>query len=378
MAAARLGLDRPLWEQYLGMLGAALRGDFGVVLREGDPGHRAARAAPPRHRSTLSVDRDRARPRLRRRDRARRHLAAPRAGSPTCCAALPAVGVSVPNFWIGLLLIQVFAFTLGWFPAMGSEGWQSLVLPAVTMAIPTAAVLAQVLTRSFDDTLGEPYIATARAKGLSRFAVQVRHAFRNAALPTLDDPRPPGRRDRHRLDRRRDGVLAQRRRPARPGVGARAGHPRRAGDRRARRRRVRRRQPHRRPALPAARSPHRPNPEGEPRMTDLLEKPAVAARTGRGRRMPRRGAGHGIRRRRRARAGGATGRGLLRRPGVIVALGDRRVRAADRDRTVSCSPPTTRPRRRPPSACSRPASRTGSAPTSSAATCTRGSCTARP
>ena len=70
-------------------------------------------------------------------------------------------------------------------PATGNLGWQSYVLPAVTMAIPTSASLAQVLTRSLRDTLHEPYITTARAKGLSRFQVQLRHAFRNAALPTL-------------------------------------------------------------------------------------------------------------------------------------------------------------------------------------------------
>ena len=204
---------------------------------------------------------------------------------------VPAVGVSVPNFWIGLLLIQVFAFTLGWFPAMGSEGWQSYVLPAVTMAIPTAAVLAQVLTRSFDDTLGEAYITTARAKGLSRFAVQLRHAFRNAALPTLTILGLL-------VGATVTGSIVVETVFSRNGVGRlaqesvlAAGHPGRAGDRRARRGGVRRRQPRRRPALSPARSPHRPNPEGDTRMTDLLEKPVVARPPTSGRRMPRRGRG---------------------------------------------------------------------------------------
>jgi peptide/nickel transport system permease protein len=183
VAAARLGLDRPLWQQYLGMLGAALRGDFGVSFTKGIPVTEllAQRLPGTLALSVIAVA-----------------LALvfgvaiafvatwlPRGRLAELLRRVPAIGVSVPNFWIGLLLIQIFAFTLGWFPAMGSEGWQSLVLPAITMAIPTAAVLAQVLTRSFDDTLGEAYIATARAKGLSRFSVQVRHAFRNAALPTL-------------------------------------------------------------------------------------------------------------------------------------------------------------------------------------------------
>ena len=98
---------------------------------------------------------------------------------------LPALGVAVPSFLVGLVLIQYFAFDLGWLPSMGTGGWRHLVLPVITMAIPAAAQLAQVLTRSFHETLREQYIVTARAKGLSRGEVQLRHAFRNAALPAL-------------------------------------------------------------------------------------------------------------------------------------------------------------------------------------------------
>jgi peptide/nickel transport system permease protein len=98
---------------------------------------------------------------------------------------LPAIGVSVPSFWVGLLLIQVFSFDLGWFPSTGNNGLSSYVLPAISMALPAGAVLAQVLTSSFEKVLREPYIATAKAKGLSRGAIQFRHALRNAALPTL-------------------------------------------------------------------------------------------------------------------------------------------------------------------------------------------------
>lgn len=100
-------------------------------------------------------------------------------------ARLPALGISVPVFWMGLLLIQVFAFGLGWFPATGSIGFESLVLPVITLAIPSAAVYAQVLQRGFQDIWREPYITTAYAKGLSRGQVQARHGFRNAALPLL-------------------------------------------------------------------------------------------------------------------------------------------------------------------------------------------------
>jgi peptide/nickel transport system permease protein len=98
---------------------------------------------------------------------------------------LPAFGVSMPSFWVGLLLIQIFCFSLHWFPSTGSATLKSFILPSITMALPAAAVLAQVLTRSLEQTLREPYIATAQAAGLSRAAIQFRHAFRNATLPAL-------------------------------------------------------------------------------------------------------------------------------------------------------------------------------------------------
>ena len=98
---------------------------------------------------------------------------------------LPAVGVSFPTFWVGLLLIQLFSFSLGWFPATGSEGVSTLVLPALTMSLPTAGILAQVLIRGLDDTLDQAHIATARAKGLSRFRIHVKHVLKNGSLPAL-------------------------------------------------------------------------------------------------------------------------------------------------------------------------------------------------
>lgn len=182
-AAARLGLDRPVWEQYLSLLLGALRGDFGTSYAKGIP---VATLLAQRLPSTVILSVVAVTIALVA-GLALAFVATrlPRGPVANLLRRVPALGVSVPNFWIGLLLIQVFAFTLGWLPAMGEKGPQSYVLPAITMAIPTSAVLAQVLIRSFDDTLGEPYIATARAKGLSRTAVQVRHAFRNAALPTL-------------------------------------------------------------------------------------------------------------------------------------------------------------------------------------------------
>lgn len=98
---------------------------------------------------------------------------------------LPALGVSFPTFWVGLLLIQVFSFSLGWFPATGSGTASSLVLPAVMMALPTGGILAQVLMRSLDDTLDQAHIITARAKGLPRLTIHAKHALKNASLPAL-------------------------------------------------------------------------------------------------------------------------------------------------------------------------------------------------
>ncbi|MFB9618501.1 ABC transporter permease [Brooklawnia cerclae] len=99
---------------------------------------------------------------------------------------LPALGVSVPSFWVGLLLIQVFSFDLGWFPSMGDDRtWRTLALPALTMSVGPSAVLAQVLDKGLQNVLAQPHMVTARAIGLSRGQAQFRHALRNACLPAL-------------------------------------------------------------------------------------------------------------------------------------------------------------------------------------------------
>jgi peptide/nickel transport system permease protein len=99
--------------------------------------------------------------------------------------SLPPVAISLPTFWIGLLLIQVLSFQLGLFPAMGDDGLAALVLPAITLALPVTAMIAQVLARSLQEAALEPYVVTARAKGISRTAVHLRHVLRNATLPAL-------------------------------------------------------------------------------------------------------------------------------------------------------------------------------------------------
>ncbi len=99
--------------------------------------------------------------------------------------SIPPATVSVPVFLIGLVLIQVFSFNLGWFPPTGDSGLVSLVLPVVTLAIPVSGPIAQLLTDSFLRELEAPYVMTAVAKGATRSWVLSREVFRNASLPAL-------------------------------------------------------------------------------------------------------------------------------------------------------------------------------------------------
>ncbi len=90
---------------------------------------------------------------------------------------------SLPSFWLGIVLLTVFSFGLGWFPAIGGEGWRGLVLPTLTLALPLGAVLAQVLRASVEEVLDEPFVVTARSRGLTDTAVRVRHVLRHALVP---------------------------------------------------------------------------------------------------------------------------------------------------------------------------------------------------
>ncbi|WP_288949978.1 ABC transporter permease [uncultured Paracoccus sp.] len=102
------------------------------------------------------------------------------------------VGIALPNFWFAMLLVLVFAVNLRLLPAGGFPGWdhpgaalKSLILPAVALALPQAAILARVLRSALIETLGQDYIRTARAKGLSAGRALRRHALRNALIPVL-------------------------------------------------------------------------------------------------------------------------------------------------------------------------------------------------
>ena len=94
-------------------------------------------------------------------------------------------GMSIPNFWMGPLLILVGALWLGWFPVSGREGWNAVVLPALTLGTAMAAILARMIRSSVLEVLGEDFMRTARAKGLSSTRAVLYHALPNALLPIL-------------------------------------------------------------------------------------------------------------------------------------------------------------------------------------------------
>ncbi|MDR5654653.1 ABC transporter permease [Ruixingdingia sedimenti] len=103
------------------------------------------------------------------------------------------LGIAVPNFWFAMLLVAVFAIALRWFPSGGFPGWdqglwpnlRALTLPAVALALPQASILARVMRSAVIETLGQDYIRSARAKGLSPAQAVLRHALRNALIPVL-------------------------------------------------------------------------------------------------------------------------------------------------------------------------------------------------
>ncbi len=103
------------------------------------------------------------------------------------------IGVAVPNFWIGILLVLGFSIGLGWLPSGGFPGWEAgvgpaiaaLILPSLALALPQAAILARVTRSSVLEVVGEDYIRTARAKGLSRSQALWRHGLRNALIPIV-------------------------------------------------------------------------------------------------------------------------------------------------------------------------------------------------
>ncbi|HEV2516650.1 MAG TPA: ABC transporter permease [Devosia sp.] len=185
-----LGLDGPLLERYFTWVLGLLHGDFGISYTYKVPvaGLIADRIwiSLPLAIYALALSTLIAFP--------VGILAAVRRNSATDVGIMGAtqVGLAVPNFWFAMLLVLLFSITLRWFSAGGFPGWQdpllalkALTLPAVALALPQASILARVMRSSLLDTLGEDYIRSARAKGLSQGQTLWRHALRNALIPVL-------------------------------------------------------------------------------------------------------------------------------------------------------------------------------------------------
>jgi peptide/nickel transport system permease protein len=179
----QLGLDKPLFVRYAEYLWNLLHGDMGHSIREMAPVSRLIGVAWPRTLELTAV-----------------------AMILTLLAGLPLgivsganpgslldhvsrvsslLGLCMPVFWTGLLLMFVFSLQLGWFPVGGAGTWKHLILPAVTMAAYTVATLARMTRSSLMEVMGEDYIRTARSKGLANNAIVLFHALRNALIPIV-------------------------------------------------------------------------------------------------------------------------------------------------------------------------------------------------
>jgi peptide/nickel transport system permease protein len=178
-----LGLDRPLGEQYLDYLGGLLRGDLGRSLHSQRP---VAAELLARFPATLELTLASMALALLL---ALPHgiLAALRRGGWVDHAArlLALLGVSVPGFWLGPMLILLFAIELDLLPVSGRGGLANLALPAVTLGAGLAGLLTRVVRAALADELGRPYLLAARARGLGRLATVGRHGLKNALVPVV-------------------------------------------------------------------------------------------------------------------------------------------------------------------------------------------------
>jgi peptide/nickel transport system permease protein len=179
----QLGLNDPLPVQYVRYMGNVLQGDLGRSIRTNEPVAEMIRRNFPQTLQltlasmgvaivlgvSLGV------------------IAAVKRGRivDNVVMLIALAGVSMPSFWLGLLLISVFSIWLGWFPIIGGSGWRGLALPAMALGFAAAAIIARMVRSSLLEVLGENYVVTARAKGLTEQRVIVRHALRNAAIPVI-------------------------------------------------------------------------------------------------------------------------------------------------------------------------------------------------
>ncbi|HLW26207.1 MAG TPA: ABC transporter permease [Kiloniellales bacterium] len=193
LAALRqqMGLDRPAYERYLDWLGGMLTGDLGLSMT-----YRVSVSELVADRLAVTI------PLAVMAILISTALAVPlgliAAANHEKVAdrgvmLFAQIGVAIPNFWFGLLLILFFSSYLGWFSAGGFPGWaanpalalKALLLPAIALALPQAAILARVTRSSVLEILGEDFVRTARAKGLTRRVTLHRHVLRNALIPVV-------------------------------------------------------------------------------------------------------------------------------------------------------------------------------------------------
>jgi ABC-type dipeptide/oligopeptide/nickel transport system permease component len=185
LAALRreMGLDLPLGSRYVRFLAGAVRGDLGRSLISGRPVTGLLAERLP-HTVTLALAATGLATGL---GMAIGIAAALRAGGPTdtLLMGMTSVGLAVPTFWSALLLMMFFSLRLGWLPVVGDRGWKSLILPTVTLALPTMAMVARLMRTSLLDTLRAPYVQTAHAKGIQPRWVLGRHVLRNSLIPVV-------------------------------------------------------------------------------------------------------------------------------------------------------------------------------------------------
>jgi len=183
LVRASLGLDRPLPVQYASWLERVFVGDLGISAQTHSPvTHELERTVPATLQLTLAamvvmlvIGLGAGTFAGLRRNSIFDHF--------SMMGAM--VGVCTPSFWLGLMLMQVFAVQLGWLPTTGIGGPDHLVLPAVSLGFQGAAIVARVMRSSMLEVMGMDYIRTARAKGLANATVVVRHAVKNALVPAI-------------------------------------------------------------------------------------------------------------------------------------------------------------------------------------------------
>ncbi|WP_282172122.1 nickel ABC transporter permease [Cytobacillus firmus] len=180
---AELGLDKPIWDQYITYMSNLFQGDLGTSLKTGLPVSEmfADRFMPSVYLTFMSMGWALVLGLL-----IGTLSAVFKNKWPDYVGMVTAVsGISMPGFWLGLILIQIFSVQLGWFPTGGSESWKSYILPSITLGAGIMSMLARFTRSSLLETLRADFIRTGRAKGLKESVVIPKHALRNSLIPVV-------------------------------------------------------------------------------------------------------------------------------------------------------------------------------------------------